>query len=151
MSWKKVAFLDEVATLSDVAPLDVKVQTAAAGTGTAASREDHLHNVAVAVPGDITEGATAGEGTSTSLARADHVHGSPADWTPKPHAVSHKDGGADEILLHELGEPTGSIEINKQSLLNPVIDPLATEPATPVDGQVYYNTGDKHLYCYNAA
>lgn len=152
MSWKKVAYLDEVATLSDVAPLIVQKQTAAPGTGTAASREDHKHDVAVAVPGDISEGATAAEGISTSLARADHEHGSPADWTPKTHAPSHKDAGADEILLNELGEPTAEVKINKQALRNPVIDPQTVEPSTPVDGQVYYNTGvaDKHMYVYVA-
>lgn len=151
MSWKKVAYLDEVATLSDVAPQDVKVQTADKGVGTAASRDDHKHNVAVDVPVAITEGASQAEGTSTSLARADHEHGSPVEWSPSAHAADHKSGGGDEILLHELGPPTAAIEINKQSFVSPVIDPQATAPATPVDGQIYYNTADDHLHCYVAA
>lgn len=151
MSWKKVAYLDEVATLSDVAPQDVKVQTAAAGTGTAASRDDHKHNVTVGVPGDITENDTAAEGTAVNLARQDHKHGSPASWTPTAHAASHKSAGGDVILLNEFGNPTGAIEINKQALVNPVIDPQATDPATPVDGQIYYKTADDHLYVYVAA
>ena len=41
-TWKKLAYLDEVATLSDVTPQAVGT-TASAGTGIAASREDHVH------------------------------------------------------------------------------------------------------------
>jgi len=152
LSWKKVAYLEEVATLSDVAPQDVKVQTADKGVGTAASRDDHKHNVTVGVPGSITENVvTPLEGTSVNLARQDHTHGSPADWTPKAHATSHKSAGGDSIKLNELADPTAEIKINKQPLRNPVIDPQATAPATPVDGQDYYSTADKHLYVYVAS
>lgn len=148
MSWKKVAYLDEVATLSDVAPADVKVQTATAGTGTAASRDDHKHNVTVGVPGTISEGASPAEGSSVNLARSDHGHGSPSDWTPKAHATSHKSAGGDSIKLNEFADPTGEIKINKQALRNPVIDPQASAPSTPVAGQTYFNTADNHLYAY---
>jgi len=196
VSWKKVAYLDEVATLSNNAPVDVKVQTADKGVGTAASRDDHKHNVTTGVPGSITENVvTPLEGTSANLARSDHTHGSPADWTPKAHTLdSHsekkldtldektlnagvtvdtcliKDGkAADSNLLegsnkatvqdhapqaHALSghtQATAELLINKQALRNPVIDPQATAPATPVDGQVYYSTVDDHLYCYVAA
>jgi hypothetical protein len=196
VSWKKVAYLDEVATLSNNAPQDVKVQTADKGVGTAASRDDHKHNVTTGVPGSITENVvTPLEGTSANLARSDHTHGSPADWTPKAHTLdSHsekkldtldektlnagvtvdtcliKDGKvADSNLLegsnkatvqdhapqaHALSghtQATAELLINKQALRNPVIDPQATAPATPVDGQTYYQTTDKHLYCYVAS
>jgi hypothetical protein len=195
VSWKKVAYLDEVATLSNNAPADVKVQTADKGVGTAASRDDHKHNVTTGVPGSITENVvTPLEGTSANLARSDHTHGSPADWTPKAHTLdSHsekkldtldektlnagvtvdtcliKDGkAADSNLLegstkaqvqdhapqaHALSGHTQAVAellINKQALRNPVIDPQATAPATPVDGQVYYSTADDHLYAYVA-
>ncbi len=39
-----------------------------------------------------------------------------------------------------------SIDLNKNQLLNAVIQPLATAPATGVAGQIYYNTADKALY-----
>jgi len=195
VSWKKIAYLEEVATLSDVAPQDVKVQTADKGVGTAASRYDHKHNVTTGVPGSITENVvTPLEGTSANLARSDHTHGTPADWTPKAHTLdSHsekkldtldektlnagvtvdtcliKDGKvADSNLLegsnkatvqdhapqaHALSGHTQAVAellINKQALRNPVIDPQATAPATPADGQVYYSTADDHLYAYVA-
>lgn len=151
MSWRQVAYLDEVATLSDVAPVDVDKSAAVAGSASEASRQDHKHDVSVGAPGTIGESDTPAEGTATSIARSDHVHGSPASWTPATHAPSHKSGGGDELLLNEFGAPTASIEINKQSLVNPVIDPQAADPATPVDGQVYYSTAEDHLYVYVAA
>lgn len=150
MSWKKVPWDDEVATLSDTAPQDVDKSAASAGVGTAASRDDHKHDVSAATPGTIGESDTPAEGSATSLARSDHIHGSPASWTPSAHEATHKSGGGDEILLNEFGNPTGSIEINKQSLLNLVIDPQASAPGTPVDGQAYYNTVDDHIYVYVA-
>jgi hypothetical protein len=151
LSWKKVAYLDEVATLSDTPPENVKVQTADEGDGTAASRDDHLHDIDVDVPAAVTVGASQGEGSSTSLARADHVHETPSVWTPDDHATTHKNAGGDEILLHEFGEPTSSVEFNKQQLLNTVAHTATSAPGTPVDGQFYYNSTDDHIYVYVAA
>lgn len=43
MAWKKIAFLDEVAVLSDEIPLAVDGSAGSAGVGTEASRDDHVH------------------------------------------------------------------------------------------------------------
>ena len=142
---KKIPWADEVAALSDNAPQDVKVQTASAGVGTAASRDDHKHNVPTGTPGNITENATAAEGTSASLARLDHTHGSPADWTPKAHATSHKAAGGDSIKLNEFANPTAAVEFNKQEAQNLVFHKAASI-TTPVKGQAYYDTDDDHVY-----
>lgn len=177
MSWKQVAYLDEVASLSDVAPSDVKNQVAAAGSGTAASREDHLHDLDLSLSALSELGVPTGPvamnsqrltGLGAVTTQGDAI---PADanlraadstllegdskatvqsHAPQAHATSHKSAGGDPILLHEFGDPTGAIEINKQALVNPVIDPQLTAPGTPVDGQVYYSTADDHLYVYVA-
>jgi hypothetical protein len=44
-----------------------------------------------------------------------------------------------------------NIDLNKNQLQNPVIHSLGTAPATPVEGQIYFDStaGDKHIYLYN--
>jgi len=42
-----------------------------------------------------------------------------------------------------------SIDLNKNELLNGVIQNLATPPANPVAGQLYYNTTDNVIYVWN--
>lgn len=70
--------------------------------------------------------------------------------TPSSHAASHKNGGSDEILLHEFGEPTGAIAIDGQQLTNIVIHNVADAAArgglTEVAGKVCYQVDTDVLY-----
>lgn len=42
-----------------------------------------------------------------------------------------------------------SLNLNKNQLQNAVVQPLATPPSNPVEGQIYYNSSDKFIYRYN--
>lgn len=42
-----------------------------------------------------------------------------------------------------------ALNLNKNELQNAVIQPLATPPSSPVEGQIYYNSSDKFIYRYN--
>ena len=162
MSWKKIAYLDEVAVLSDTAPVDVTVAVAEAGVATDAARQDHKHDISVKVNElDAPDGALAMNsqkitGLAAGVAEGDAValdvnirapdstllegdsKATVQDHTPKAHTLDS----------HTV--PTSSIDINKQSLLNPVIDPQAAAPGTPSDGQIYYDTAEDHIFVYVA-
>lgn len=42
-----------------------------------------------------------------------------------------------------------TLNLNKNELQNAVIQPLATPPSNPIEGQIYYNSSDKCIYRYN--
>lgn len=178
MAWKKILLEGDAAVLSDVAPLDVKKQTASAGTATEAARQDHLHNLDLSLSGldelgaptgpvDMNGQRLTGLGAPTTVGDA-----IPADvnlrspdstllegstkaevqnHAPQAHAASHKLAGADVILLHELGLPTGAVDFNHQNAAKLVLDVVASHDESPVEGQIDFLTTDDHPYVYVAA
>lgn len=70
----------------------------------------------------------------------------PASLAVATHATTHKNGGTDELLLHELGEPTSAVDFDGQQATDFVIENSSTAPATPVKGKVYYDTDDDSVY-----
>lgn len=59
---------------------------------------------------------------------------------PSAHAASHKNGGSDELLFHELGEPTASVQFAQQQALQLVIENRTSDPGSPVTGQIWLRT-----------
>lgn len=51
------------------------------------------------------------------------------DNAPQAHAASHKNGGGDEILLNEFGEPTGAVNFDNQELQNTIVHIVADDAA----------------------
>ena len=147
----------------------VAVSAAAAeGTGTSFVREDHVH----ACPATWTPTAHeashndggADEIEIDTLAGANGLAGEIIEsdglavsfvepdgrYDPKAHAASHKNAGADELLLHELGEPTGNIDINDQRLVKLRLEAAANATGVVADGAIFFDTDDDHVYVYVA-
>lgn len=119
VTWKKLAYLDEVATLSDEDPHDIGV-TATEGVATDAARHDHIHRLA--------NGAV----DVAAVLAADVVDGTKI---------------TDDAIGSEHIEPlSAKLEVNGQQLENAVLENGAADPATPVLGKIYFKTGDLHPY-----
>ena len=155
MSWKNILLEGDAAVLSDTVPGTIGVSdTPNAGVAVEASRQDHVHGSPATYPPtshdlDTHNSVTVAE--LSAIVSDATLDDSSATRTPSSHAPAHKDSGGDELLLHELGQPTGSVDFNKQQLVNPVFEQQTTPPATPTQGQVYYDTDDDHIYVYVAA
>lgn len=126
MPWKKILLEGDAAVLSNTAPVDVDHNAASAGTATEASRQDHKHDLAEGVVGDVkaVDGSAAALGTAAGVAHVDH--------------------------RHALGPLVANLDFNKNQGLQLVLHSATTAPATPVEGQIYYNStaGDKHPYVW---
>lgn len=74
---------------------------------------------------------------------------------PATHAAQHKNGGADEIKLHELGEPTAAVPFDGQQATNFVLhivaDSTARNALTAVVGKVAFQTDTLAAYLCTVA
>ena len=122
-TWKKLAYLDEVAVLSDQVAHDVGT-VAGAGVATDAARHDHVHR--------LGNGAV----DVAAVLAADVVDGTKI---------------ADDAVGSEHIEPlSAKLECNGQQLENAVLENSAADPTTPVLGKIYFKTGDTHPYVCTA-
>jgi len=73
---------------------------------------------------------------------------------PAAHATTHKNSGDDELLLHELGEPTSAVEFSGQQANNfvaqNVADAAALAALTPVLGKLAFQVDTLEFYVCTA-
>jgi len=71
------------------------------------------------------------------------------------HAASHKDGGSDEILLHEFGEPTSAVKFDGQQatdfVVHTVADADARNALDAVVGKMVWQTDELAVYMCTVA
>jgi hypothetical protein len=141
-TWKKLAYLDEVATLSDVNPSDIGT-TASPGTAADASRHDHVHvlgdgavNTAAKLASDVVETAKIKDANVTAAKLA----------TDAVETAKIKDANVTTAKI----SIDANLNMNKKELTAAALDNQASDPVTPVLGQVYFKTGDTHPYVCTA-
>ena len=116
MTWKKLAFYAEVATLGGTA-VDADHAAATPGTVSTASRADHKHDLTEGAAATIgaVDGSSAALGTSNAVPHLDHVHG--------------------------LGPLTANLDFAEHEADSFKLETQATEPTTgTVAGRLYYNS-----------
>ena len=130
VTWKKLAYEDDVITKALLtATGDIIYATAASTPGVlAVGTNGHILTLAAGVP----------------------------SWAAAPaaaHAASHKDGQSDELLLHELGEPTAAVDFNGYQGENLVVHTVANSGARPaaVVGKVCFQSDTLGLYACTVA
>lgn len=117
-TWKKLAYADEVATLSDETAHDIGT-VAAAGVAADASRHDHVHR--------LGNGAV-----DTAAVLANDV----------VETLKIKNANVTTAKL----SIDANLNVNKKELTAAALDNQASDPTTPVLGQIYFKTGDLHPY-----
>jgi hypothetical protein len=142
-TWKKLAYIDEVAIVSDELAHDIGT-TASAGVATDASRHDHVHIIG---DGAVNTAAKLATDVVETLKIKD------LNVTTAKLAVDAVDGTklADDAVGSEHIEPlSAKLECNGQQLENAVLENNAADPTTPVLGKIYFKTGDTHPYVCTA-
>lgn len=128
VEWKKLAYEGDVLT---------KAAFTTKGDVVAATAADTPARVAIGTDGQVlTADAASGPGLKWAAIVA------------AAHAASHKNGGADELLLHELGEPTSAVPFDGQQAQNLIVHVVANAGARPTAkvAKVCWQTDTLALY-----
>ncbi len=157
MAWKKLAFADEAIVVSgtleqgDVLYYDgtnwVKLAPGTAGqllsTGGSAANPSWVD-----ASGTTDEKVKADSSDPTAGYLSDKVDGTTIEEDATNHKIQVKDGGITVAKLNI----NSNLEMNYHELLHPVVETGSSLPATGLEaaGQLFYDTGDGHLYIYTA-
>ena len=155
MAWKKLAFADEVISVSGtleqgdilyyngtewvkLAPGTAGQLLATGGSGANPSWVD--------ASGTTDEKVKADSSDPTAGYLSDKVDGTTIEEDATNHKIQVKDGGITVAKLNI----NGDVEMNYHSLKNSVVENVSTLPNTgsEVVGQIVFNTNDGHLYIY---
>lgn len=160
-TWKTLAFYDDVAVLSDAAAADVS-NAASAGTGTKASRDDHVHKLGANVPDEST--ITIAAGVLSVKADGVVVAKLGADLCTANEGIKQVAGafqidydndtlGIVSNKLDVKADGIGTNEINNAAvdfaLAQAILKPKASGAGT-VEGSIFYDEDDDHYYLYCA-
>lgn len=142
VTWRKLAYEDDVVTK---ALFNANTILAADGDDDPAALEIAEQRIV----GRITAGNIVGLTAAQILTLIGVTSGADVtgDNPPQAHAASHKNGQSDEILLHELGEPTSAVAINGQQMTDMVLETSEEPPATAVVGKIYMDTDLSAYIC----
>ena len=161
VEWKKVAYEDDVITKALLTAAGDIIYASAASTPArlAVGSDTNVLTLAAGVPSWAAAGSPGAHKTTHENEGADEISvaglsGKLADGQdPVAHAASHKDAQTDEILLHELGEPTGAVDINGQQLQHAVVHTVANAGARPtaVVGKICWQTDTLAIYACTSA
>lgn len=111
VTWKKLAYEDDVILKSTLAAKGSIITSSAASTPS---------ELAIGTDGYVLQVST------DTPAWID-----PATLDVKAHATTHKNGGTDEILLNEFGEPTGAVAFDGQQAQNILLHTVADAGSRP--------------------
>jgi hypothetical protein len=114
----------------------------------------------IVAKGDLIVGSAAGtpailtKGTDGQVLKALASEATGLVWgdagAPAAHAASHKNGGTDELLLSDFGEPTAAVKFDGQQATNlvthNVADATARVALTPVIGKIVFQVDELAFY-----
>jgi len=158
-TWKEIAYVDNVATLSDLTPQSVGT-SAAAGTGTDASRDDHVHDLgtgcidasalfAAGVVDTTALGADAVDGTKIAddAIDSEHYTDGSIDTTHLAADVVDATKIADDAVGSEHIEAlSAALDFAGQQATDMVVMQSSAAPGTPVVGKLWHDSDDQKLY-----